>query len=139
MKILTTCGAILLNAAGQVLIVRRSDTDRHRPLQWDLPGGHVEPGESLEHALEREVQEETSLDLTGTPCRLVYAVSDTFDDDNLSVTWLFFVAHIESSEIVLSDEHDQYEWVSVDQAVDLIEYDRKGNALAYARDNQLLG
>jgi 8-oxo-dGTP diphosphatase len=129
----------LLNAAGQVLIVRRSDTDRHRPLQWDLPGGHVEPGESLEHALEREVQEETSLDLTGTPCRLVYAVSDTFDDDNLSVTWLFFVAHIESSEIVLSDEHDQYEWVSVDQAVDLIEYDRKGNALAYARDNQLLG
>jgi 8-oxo-dGTP pyrophosphatase MutT (NUDIX family) len=85
------------------------------------------------------VQEETSLDLTGTPCRLVYAVSDTFDDDNLSVTWLFFVAHIESSEIVLSDEHDQYEWVSVDQAVDLIEYDRKGNALAYARDNQLLG
>ena len=138
MKTLTTCGAILLNAAGQVLIVRRSDTDSHRPLQWDLPGGHVEPGESLEHALEREVQEETSLDLSAIPSRLVYAVSDTFDDDNLSVSWLFFVAHIPSSEIVLSDEHDQYKWVGVDQAVDLIEYDRKSHALAYARDNQLL-
>jgi mutator protein MutT len=139
MKTLITCGAILLNEVGQVLIVRRSDTDEKRPLQWDLPGGHVEPGESLEQALEREVREETALDLSGIARRLVYAVSDTFEEDELSVTWLFFVAHITSGEVTLSEEHDQYKWVSIDEAISAVEYERKSRALAYARDNNLLG
>jgi len=31
--------------------------------KWDLPGGKIESGESIEEALEREVKEETSLDI----------------------------------------------------------------------------
>jgi 8-oxo-dGTP diphosphatase len=51
--------AIVTDAAGRVLLVRRS----HAPEagRWALPGGKVEPGETLVDAVIREVVEETGL------------------------------------------------------------------------------
>ena len=42
----------------QILLMRRSD-NRH----WGLPGGYVEPGESVVLATEREVREETGYEI----------------------------------------------------------------------------
>lgn len=54
-------GAVLLDAAGRLLVVRRG----HPPAagRWSLPGGRVEPGESLTEAVAREVAEETGLEV----------------------------------------------------------------------------
>ena len=43
----------------QVLLVR------HRRLGWSTPGGHVERGETSQHAATRELWEETGLDVAG--------------------------------------------------------------------------
>ncbi len=48
--------AIITNAAGQILLQRRSDNGL-----WGLPGGSVEIGESVTEAIVREVREETGL------------------------------------------------------------------------------
>jgi ADP-ribose pyrophosphatase YjhB (NUDIX family) len=63
-------GAIITDAAGRLLLIRRG----HEPGKglWSLPGGKVEPGETDEQALIREVGEETGLSVR--PGRLIGAV-----------------------------------------------------------------
>ncbi len=46
---------------GEVLIARRPDDDRHLAGYWEFPGGKVEPGETIETALHRELAEELAI------------------------------------------------------------------------------
>jgi 8-oxo-dGTP pyrophosphatase MutT (NUDIX family) len=48
---------------GRVLLCHRSRDRKWYPNVWDLPGGHVEPGESLAQALKRELFEELGVTL----------------------------------------------------------------------------
>jgi|JRYE01.1.fsa_nt_gb 8-oxo-dGTP pyrophosphatase MutT (NUDIX family) len=57
-------GALIANAAGRIYVQRRSQTRELFPGAWDIVGGHVETGETLEAALGREVREETGWTLT---------------------------------------------------------------------------
>lgn len=56
----TAVCAIILNAQGHLLVTVRA----HDPKQgtWDLPGGFVDPGETAEHAIRREIQEELNVE-----------------------------------------------------------------------------
>jgi 8-oxo-dGTP diphosphatase len=53
-------GAIL-RKEGQVLLGRRRHDRVSYPGVWDLPGGHLEAGESLQAALVRELEEELGI------------------------------------------------------------------------------
>lgn len=55
MPLLVTAAVIF--DRGKVLITRRPDDKRH-PGYWEFPGGKVDPGESPEEALIREIREE---------------------------------------------------------------------------------
>lgn len=57
--ILVTAG--ILVKGGRILICQRHATDRYG-LQWEFPGGKVQPGEDLKAALRRELVEELSID-----------------------------------------------------------------------------
>ncbi|MEU4689689.1 NUDIX hydrolase [Actinoplanes sp. NPDC023714] len=54
----------LLRDGGRVLLVHRSPGRRWYPDVWDLPGGHVEPGEPPGVALARELREEVGVMIT---------------------------------------------------------------------------
>ena len=47
---------LILDSEGKLLLLRRSDNNR-----WGLPGGSMEPGETLAQAASREVQEEAGV------------------------------------------------------------------------------
>ena len=53
---------------GEILLMRRSDNEH-----WGLPGGYVEPGESVVAATEREVREETGFEIEVGPLVGVYS------------------------------------------------------------------
>jgi 8-oxo-dGTP diphosphatase len=52
--------AAIIERNGRVLIGRRKPDQSH-PLQWEFPGGKVEPGETPEQALARELAEELAI------------------------------------------------------------------------------
>ncbi len=53
----------LIEGDKKVLITRRNIKMKIFPHAWVLPGGHVEPGETLEEAVIRELMEETGVDI----------------------------------------------------------------------------
>ena len=59
LPVVACVGAVVLDARGRLLLIRRG----HEPSRglWSVPGGRVEPGESMAAAVEREVREETGL------------------------------------------------------------------------------
>ena len=54
--------AAVIRKDGKILITQRP-ADVHLAMLWEFPGGKVEPGESLESALRREIREELSVDI----------------------------------------------------------------------------
>ena len=53
----------------KVFIAKRADSKKFLPGCWEVPGGHVEFGESIEQAIIREVDEEIHVAVTvGDPC-----------------------------------------------------------------------
>lgn len=97
----------------KILILKRSDHIESRGGTWEFPGGGVNFGESLEEALKREVYEETRLSVKVD--KPIYAWS-IIKDENKQVIGIHLLCEMIGNErIILSDEHCNYAWVTIDK------------------------
>lgn len=94
---------------GRVLLVHRSPDRRAYPDVWDLPGGHIESGESELRALTREMHEELGVQIvTGSLSHLCRLNADREESVLLSA-WL--VGEWQGTpKNVAPDEHDAIRW-----------------------------
>ncbi len=89
---------------GRVLLVRHSDRGKVDYGHWLLPAGRVEPGETHEEALKREIKEETSLEI-----RIVGKVDERVD--SYTDEWMVnFLCVPSSSNAEISDELEDARW-----------------------------
>lgn len=103
----------LVKQNNKYLFLRRSKDFKAGPQKWDIPGGRIESDEPLYEALAREVKEETGLTLESVEKLL--AAQDIFaPEKNLHVIRLTYAASA-SGELVISDEHDDFRWMSLAQ------------------------
>ena len=91
--------AIIKDAGGRTLVLKDAYSD-----YWDLAGGHVRDGETLEEALRREVREEIGLNLGVVTEREVRVLKM----DKVKPV-VFFDADA-TGELQLSEEHTDYLW-----------------------------
>ena len=99
--------ALVKDAQGRCLLIRRSQESKHFRGQWDLPGGKVDSGEDFTSALYREAGEEIGLKVSITGV----AGAAEYEMPAVRVVLLFLEARLESEQVTLSNEHDAYLWV----------------------------
>ncbi|MFT4837212.1 MAG: NAD+ diphosphatase [Psychromonas sp.] len=81
---------------------------------WDLPGGFVDPDESLEDAVVRELHEELNITVTGA--RYIFSNSNTYlyKDVEYKTCDAFFVVELDKKPIVQAqDDVAAVEWVKL--------------------------
>ena len=71
---------IFVNRRSEVLLLLRDDKPEiPYPNMWDLPGGHVEPDETPEACIVREMIEEIETDVTAASLYRVYDFDDRIE------------------------------------------------------------
>ncbi len=56
-------GALIMNQQNRILLTKRGPLAKNEVGTWEIPGGAVEFGETLEKALKREVKEELGIEI----------------------------------------------------------------------------
>ncbi|MCG5468251.1 NUDIX domain-containing protein [Micromonospora sp. LAH09] len=108
-----------LVADGRVLLVHRSPTRRAYPDLWDLPGGHVEAGESELQALAREMHEEVGVHIAAESTSRLGDWRAGSGEDAVHVSVWHIGAWAGSPTNCAPDEHDDIAWTSIDELGDL--------------------
>jgi len=103
--------ALVRSSEGLCLVLHRGNTHPRFPGHIDFPGGEVEPKETLEAAVVREIQEETGLLVD--PKKL----KKLFTKQYQQATHVLLEAKLAEpdAKIALSWEHKSYRWITPEE------------------------
>lgn len=108
-----TVGA-LIQHENQVLLVRRAVEPSKGA--WDIPGGFVNPNETAEDAIKREVEEETGLKVEVNRLLGIYGPTwYVYQNRGQYNTDIFYVMTTKTQQCQPSDDVDLCQWFSLDE------------------------
>ncbi len=130
-------GAVILKDGCLLLEKRKNQPGRGK---WTVPGGLVELGETLEHAVVREFGEETCLEcVKGEPPRLIDVVDNIDLDDQGKVKYHFviidYLLRAKSTDFKAESDAEELRWVPVDEVET---YDLTSSFRVFFRRNRQL-
>jgi 8-oxo-dGTP diphosphatase len=123
---LRCAGAVIVDNDGRIFVQRRSAGRRLYPNTWDIVGGHIEPGETAEEALRREVYEETGWSLSHILTTL--AQHSYRGDDGVDRVEIDFLVRVDGDLArprLEKGKHTEFRWLA-ERDLDLL--DENGDA-----------
>lgn len=107
-----TC-ALIIDLQSRILAAQRSQV-MSLPLKWEFPGGKIEPNETPEDCLIREIKEELHVEI-----KIIKALPpNTHIYPKITIELIPFICEHISGEIILK-EHAQYRWLHTNELLAL--------------------
>jgi 8-oxo-dGTP pyrophosphatase MutT (NUDIX family) len=116
---------LIRNKEGKILLLKIPAWGGS-PGYWDMPGGRMDPGETFEQTLRRELREEIGVEYEGTPKQLMAVLSSItipVGDGRVSLVLLPYEVDLpDGVEIKLGDdEHEEaFDWYAPEEAGKLL-------------------
>ena len=105
-NIIRVAAAVMVND-GMMLIAKRKPTAR-LPNLWELPGGKIEPNETPEECLKRELKEEFDIDVMVGE----HLGSNIYTYDFGTIELMAYRANWKDGDLILKD-HEEIRWVFI--------------------------
>ncbi len=114
-----TVKAVIVRDGKDILLLKRSKDSIIFPGKYDLPGGSVENGETLQEAMHREIKEETGLEVEIGPILFAFDfLREGKEKDEIGHgKGIRFIAFYKSGEVKLNDENENFQWADIDEAI----------------------
>ena len=105
-----SCAALVTNDEGKILLV-------NSPWRgWEYPGGLIEPGETFQECLHREVREEAGVEIEITG---FVGICKNIEKDIVNID---FTARYVGGTLTTSEESTEVIWATPEEAMDLITF-----------------
>jgi 8-oxo-dGTP diphosphatase len=114
LPIITVVAVALLDVDHRVLLAQRPE-GKHLAGYWEFPGGKIEPGETPEAALIRELREELTLDVRESCLAPLSFVSHSYEKFHLLMP--LYVCRTWKGKVT-SVEHQRLAWVAASKLRD---------------------
>lgn len=106
--------AVIFNSKNKILLLKRSDKSGGGGM-WSFPGGGLDTGEKAEVGMLREIEEET--EITVNDLRPFYV--KTYMNGNDFTVIIAYRGKLHGGEVILNWEHDEFKWLSKEDALKL--------------------
>lgn len=125
--------ALISNDDGKLLLLKRPSGI------WDLPGGRIQRGETLEQTLRREILEETGLELLSSIPLLTALTSIRIPQQGHDTVGLVFsIYHCTAAGTIrLSPEHTEFAWFTSQDAAQVLPRSYPPSLIELLERNQL--
>jgi nucleoside triphosphatase len=107
---------LIRNKAGAYLLCKMPKDRGMFPGQWAIPGGGMEPNETMTEAIQREFREEVGLEIG--ELQPIYFTDDSRiklypngTQEKIYMIYLLFDGVAQTEDVLLNDEFEEFAWV----------------------------
>lgn len=122
LKPTTTCRMVAFDKFGRLLLAKRPKTSKSRGGEIDFIGGKVDPGETVQNGLIREVKEELGLCLDPRELEDLTTVRDNDKGAQFIRKYLIYHLPVEVNQVTQLPEHDLLIFVQPATALQLVTF-----------------
>ena len=108
-KYSVSVAGVVIDEAGRVLVIQRRDNGA-----WEAPGGILEPGETFEEGVLREVREETGITVE------VERLTGVYKNMTRDIVALVYRCHVVTGAAETTDEARRVRWATREEVDELM-------------------